>query len=173
VPGSVSVRPRLPSDIGACVSLLGHVHAHDGYPLAWPADPQAWLSSDRQAAAWVACRARAIFGHVALTRPRPGAATSVWSRALQVSEADLLCVSLLFVAPQARGCGAGGRLLDTALAEARATGAAPALEVITLNRHAIALYQARGWHHIGSVRYDWLPQNELSLLFVPPNPGPS
>jgi ribosomal protein S18 acetylase RimI-like enzyme len=72
-----------------------------------------------------------------------------------------------------RGRGTGNRLLDTALAEAQARGAAAALEVITLNRQAIALYQARGWRHIGSVRYDWLPQNEQSLLFVPPGPGPS
>jgi ribosomal protein S18 acetylase RimI-like enzyme len=173
VPGSVSIRPRLPSDMDACVSLLRDVYAQDGYPLAWPADPQAWLSGDRQVAAWIACRAQAICGHVALTRPRAGAAASAWARTLQVHEADLLCISLLFVAPQARGRGTGNRLLDAALAEAQARGAAAALEVITLNRQAIALYQARGWRHIGSVRYDWLPQNEQSLLFVPPDPGPS
>jgi ribosomal protein S18 acetylase RimI-like enzyme len=138
----------------ACVSLLLEVHAQDGYPLEWPADPQAWLSGDRQVGAWIACRAQAICGHVALTRPRPGAAASAWARTLQVHEADLLCISLLFVAPQARGRGTGNRLLDTALAEAQARGAAAALEVITLNRQA-------------------LPQNEQSLLFVAPGPGPS
>jgi hypothetical protein len=67
----------------ACVSLLGEVHAQDGYPLAWPADPQAWLSGDRQVAAWIACRAQAICGHVALTRPRLGAAASAWARTLR------------------------------------------------------------------------------------------
>jgi hypothetical protein len=39
---------------------------------------------------------------------------------------------------------------------------------ITLNQQAIALYQARGWRRIGSVHYDWLSQDEQSLLFVAP-----
>ena len=171
---SVLVRPRLPSDMDACVSLLRQLHEHDSYPLAWPADPRAWLRGNRQVKAWVAVREETMCGHVALTSPRSGAAaTRVWEKSLHVPGPSLLSISLLFVAPQARGHGIGGRLLDTALAAARAQGAAPVLEVITLNRPAIALYQARGWRRIGSVRYDWLPHTEQSLLFVAPPAGPS
>ena len=166
---SVIIRPRLPPDMDACVSILRQLHEHDNYPLTWPADPHAWLCGNRQVMAWVASRDDAIWGHVALTVPRSGAAaTRAWEKSLRVEQPGLLSVVLLFVSPQARGCGIGGRLLDTALTAARARGAAPVLEVITLNRQAIALYQARGWRRIGSVRYDWLPPDEQSLLFVAP-----
>ena len=168
---SVIVRPRLQPDMDACVSLLRELHEHDNYPLAWPADPYAWLCGHRQVMAWVASRGDAICGHVALTIPRSGAAaTRAWEKVLRVQQPGLLSVAQLFVSLQARGCGIGGRLLDTALAAARAKGAAPVLEVITLNRQAIALYQARGWRRIGSVHYDWLPHDEQSLLFIAP-PG--
>ena len=166
---SVIIRPRLPPDMDACVSLLRQLHEQDNYPLIWPADPHAWLRGNRQVMAWVASRDNAIWGHVALTVPRSGAAaTRAWEKSLRVEQPGLLSVVLLFVSPQARGSGIGGRLLDTALTAARAKGAAPVLEVITLNRQAIALYQARGWRRIGSVRYDWLPPDEQSLLFVAP-----
>ena len=66
VDGTVNIRPRLHSDMAGCVCLLGHVHEWDGYPLRWPADPQAWLTDSRQVAAWVAERAGMIAGHVAL-----------------------------------------------------------------------------------------------------------
>ena len=119
--------------------------------------------------AWVAGRGEIICGHVALTVPRSGAAaTRAWEKSLRVEQSGLLSITLLFVSPQARGCGIGGRLLDTALTAARAKGAAPVLEVVTLNRQAIALYQAQGWRLIGSVHYDWLPPNEQALLFIAP-----
>ena len=166
----VLIRPRLQSDMDACVSLLRQLHQHDNYPLIWPADPHAWLCGNRQVMAWVATRDEIICGHIALTVPRSGAAaTRVWEKSLRAEQSSLLSITLLFVSPQARGCGTGGRLLDTALTAARAKGAAPVLEVITLNRQAIALYQAQGWQRIGSLHYDWLPQDEQSLLFVAPS----
>jgi GNAT superfamily N-acetyltransferase len=130
--------------------------------------PAKWLNGDRQVTAWVFWQADAVSGHVAVAQPRPdSAAAATWARNLRVRADDLLCVTLLFVAPQARAHGTGGRLLDVALADIRARGSAAALEVISLNRKAIALYQARGWRQIGSVPYDWLPPGEQSLLFVP------
>jgi len=128
---------------GRMRSLLGHVHEQDGYRLRWPADPQAWLSDSRLLAAWVADRAGMIVGHVALTRPRAGAAASAWASALRVPAGDLLCVSLLFVAPQERGSGTGDRLLDRTLEEARARGEHAALEVVSPNHDAVAVPGAR------------------------------
>jgi GNAT superfamily N-acetyltransferase len=101
-------------------------------------------------------------------RVRTGAAATAWASELSAAVADLRCVSLLFTAPRARGNGVGGRLLDRALCAARADGAAAALEVVSLNQQAVALYRARGWREIGSVRYDWLPEHAQCLLFVPP-----
>jgi GNAT superfamily N-acetyltransferase len=153
----------------ACVAMLRQVHAQDGYPLIWPASPAGWLGGGGQAAAWVADDAGSISGHVALARPHAGEAASAWAGALSARVDDLLCVSLLFVAPQQRGHGIGTLLLSTALGAVRARGARAALEVVSLNLHAVALYRAQGWQEIGSVSYDWLPEGAQSLLFVPPS----
>jgi len=59
---SVIIRPRLQSDMDACVSLLRQLHEHDNYPLTWPADPHAWLCGNRQVMAWVASRDEVIWG---------------------------------------------------------------------------------------------------------------
>ena len=107
----------------ACVAMLSQVHAQDGYPLKWPANPAGWLSPSSQVAAWVADDAGNIAGHVALARPHAGDAAGAWASALSARVEDLLCVSLLFVAPQQRGRGIGGLLLDTALRAAHARGA--------------------------------------------------
>lgn len=153
----------------ACVTVLRQVHAQDGYPLMWPASPAGWLSPGRQVAAWVADDGGFIAGHVALARPHAGEAAGAWAGALSARVDDLLCVSLLFVAQQHRGHGIGGLLLSTALRAARARSARAALEVVSLNRHAVALYRAQGWREIGAVSYDWLPEGAQSLLFVPPS----
>jgi GNAT superfamily N-acetyltransferase len=161
-----TIRPRRRADEDACVTLLRQVHERDRYPLIWPAHPGGWLY--RSARAWVAERAGVVCGHVALTRPHPGAAATAWADHLSVPASGLICVSLLFVGPQARGGGVGGSLLDTALGEIRAMGAAAVLEVVSLNGAAVALYEARGWRQIGSIRYDWLPEQAQCVLYVAP-----
>jgi GNAT superfamily N-acetyltransferase len=166
--GKAGIRPREDGDLAGCVALLRLVHERDGYPLVWPADPAAWLSGSRQVGAWVAAEGGAIGGHVALARAGSGAAAAAWAAALGAAAADVLCVRLLFVDPRQRGRGTGGALLATALAAARARGGRAALEVISLNRDAIALYRSGGWRQVGEVSYDWLPDGERSLLFVPP-----
>jgi GNAT superfamily N-acetyltransferase len=166
--GEAGVRPRDDGDMAGCVALLRRVHERDGYPLAWPADPAGWLTGSRQVAAWVAGPAEAISGHVALARAGSGAAAAGWAAELGAVAADVLCIRLLFVDPRQRGRGTGAALLATALAGARARGAPAALEVISLNRDAIALYRSGGWRQVGEISYDWLPAGERSLLFVPP-----
>jgi [ribosomal protein S18]-alanine N-acetyltransferase len=97
---SVLIRPRLQSDMDACVSLLRQLHEHDNYALTWPADPHAWLCGNRQVMAWVASRGEIICGHAAITIPvlarRPPAHGK---RACGVEQSGLLSVALLFVAP--------------------------------------------------------------------------
>jgi GNAT superfamily N-acetyltransferase len=168
VPPAVRVRTRQPSDLDSCVLALRRVHDAMAYPLVWPADPQAWLTHGTQVRAFVAEVDAVIRGHVAVTRPKPGETAFAWAAELGVAVDELLSVSLLFVNPQVQGGGVGSRLLDAAEAEIRDRGAAPVLEVISLNTRAIALYEARGWRRIGSVSYSWLPEPERSLLYVGP-----
>ena len=168
----VRVRARQPSDLDSCVLVLKRVHDTTRYPMVWPSDPQAWLAGGRQVCAFVAELDGVICGHVAVARPKPGEAASAWAAEFRVAVGELLCVSLLFVDPQTQGSGVGSRLLDTARAKVLDLGAAPALEVISLNTEAIGLYEARGWRRIGSVGYSWLPEPERSFLYVGPTAQP-
>jgi GNAT superfamily N-acetyltransferase len=165
----VGVRDRQPYDLDSCVLALRRVHDTMGYPMVWPADPKAWLTGGRQVCAFVAELDGVICGHVAVARPKPGEAASVWAAEFRVAVGELLCVSLLFVDPHAQGSGLGSRLLDAARTEILHLGATPALEVISLSTRAIELYEARGWRRIGSVGYSWLPEPERSFLYVGPD----
>lgn len=169
MPAALSIRARADADLDGCVAVLRRVHEHDGYPLRWPADPAAWLSPGRQAAAWVAEHDGLLAGHVALTTAHPGAAATAWSGALRTDTDRLLCVATLFVDPRQRGHGIGARLLAVAGQAAAARGASPVLEVVALNQHAVALYRSAGWQQVGAVSYDWLPPGVQALLFTGPS----
>ena len=123
--------------MNACVTVLAEVHAADGYPMRWPADPVAWLRPDAEG--WVAEQDGRILGHV-LLEARDGATT----------------ISRLFVAPGGRRRGLGERLLDAARAAASARGLAVTLEVVDSGAAAIALYRRLGWQHTGTGPGGWL-----------------
>jgi GNAT superfamily N-acetyltransferase len=144
------------------------VHDEDGYPRNWPSSPLTWLTPDDQVAAWVADDGEQLLGHIAVAEPDASPATAVWSTALEVSPAALLRISLLFVAPFARGRGLGGRLLDTAVRFVGDRGAQPVLEVVSSDRGAVALYTRLGWRQVGRLRPEWLPPPDRALLFVAP-----
>jgi GNAT superfamily N-acetyltransferase len=165
---NVLVRPRQTSDMDGCVSLLELVHERDRYPQNWPARPREWLTPPNQVRAWVAVDRQHLLGHVALARPDESEAASVWSEALGVGTGQLLCVSLLFVSPRARGRGVGAGLLGEAESYARGCQAHPVLEVSSLDRKALALYIRHGWRQVGAVEPDWLPSGAQSLLFAAP-----
>jgi GNAT superfamily N-acetyltransferase len=165
---SLAVRRRSKRDLDECVRLLRLVHDEDGYPRNWPASPRTWLAPDDQVEAWVADDGERFLGHVAVAEPDASPATAVWSAALEVSPAALLRISLLFVAPFARGCGLGGRLLDTAVRFVRERGAEPVLEVVSSDRGAVDLYVRLGWRRVGSLQPEWLPRPDEDLLFVAP-----
>jgi GNAT superfamily N-acetyltransferase len=64
-------------------------------------------------------------------------------------------VSQFAVEPGFQGRGIGGRLLDHAEARARHLGAAQvALDTAEGAAHLIRLYAARGYRHVGTVRWD-------------------
>ncbi|MEV6842521.1 GNAT family N-acetyltransferase [Actinoplanes sp. NPDC051411] len=133
----VSIRPRTPADLDACVAALREVHEADGYPTNWPADPAAWLTPPELAAAWVASLDDVPLAGHALLVNRPS------------GELEL---ARLFVPPAARR-----RAVASALLAAAASVRRPlVLEVVDDGRSsAIALYEAAGWRHTHSTTAAW------------------
>lgn len=121
---------------------LEAVHAADGYPTWWPADPAGWLSPAGWTAAWVAELAGTVVGHVSVVR---GVNDSAMTALTGASPDALSAVSRLFVAPAARGQGLGASLLAASSSYASAQGLQLMLDVVDDARPAVALYQRLGW----------------------------
>jgi GNAT superfamily N-acetyltransferase len=124
------IRSRTAADLPACVATLRVVHQEDGYPLNWPADPQAWLTPLGLREAWVAVEGETVTGHAIVT-----------------GDGEL---SRLFVSPQRRGTGLARELI----AHARAAHGGP-LVLEVANAAAAAYYERTGWILTGSAVADW------------------
>ncbi|MEJ2667710.1 MAG: GNAT family N-acetyltransferase [Deinococcales bacterium] len=147
------VRLRRDTDVAACTRLLHVVHVSDRHQDRWPEDPASWLRPSGMLAAWVAERGGRVVGHVTLRVSLPGHGVAIWSQAAGLPQERLACVSRLFTAPDVRGAGLGGSLLEAACARARAEGRHPVLDVMDDSLAAIALYERRGWRQAGSVAW--------------------
>jgi GNAT superfamily N-acetyltransferase len=133
----VSIRPRTPADLDACVAALREVHESDGYPTNWPADPATWLTPPDVAAAWVAALDDVPLAGHALLVNRP-------SGDLELAR--------LFVPPAARRRAVASALLTTAASLGRPL----VLEVVDEGRSpAMALYETAGWHYTHSTTAAW------------------
>ena len=143
------IRDRQAGDLDPCLTLLAAVHAADGYPMHWPADPYRWLNPNGLRQAWVAIGplsdgAEGIVGHVLVRDDRHGG---------DPSAAEL---GRLFVHPGVRRRGVAVQLLDHARAWAARNERTLVLEVAAAGRSAaMDLYQATGWRHTGTVTADW------------------
>ncbi|MFF2074961.1 GNAT family N-acetyltransferase [Kitasatospora sp. NPDC058162] len=152
----VGVRRRRAADLADCVRALGDVHATDGYPAEWPERPAAWLTPDGLLAAWVAEADGRIAGHVGLIRSGPGdLAPGLWSLRTGGRPELTALIGRLYVAPAARGLGAGTRLLAHAVVHARTLGLHPVLDVLATDTAALALYRRLGWTLLGSGDQRW------------------
>lgn len=171
-----TVRRKRPSDVEACVAGLREVHEHDQYPWRWPTDPAAWLQpAESTMAAWVATEpappdpdpdsqtgadsmsspgagagAERIVGHVVLRRAAGHRDGEALAAATGLDPAGLALIARLWTLPAARGRGTGRRLLAAASDEARARGLRPMLDVVSVNKGAIVLYESEGWTRVGS-----------------------
>ena len=138
----VAVRQRVVNDLPDCVRALKAVHAADGYPMWWPADPAGWLSPVRCTSAWVAELGGAIVGHVCVVG---GVEDPVVASSAGVSSDRLAAVSRLFVAPAARGRRLGASLLAASSLYASAQGLQLMLDVVDDGGPAAAVYERLGW----------------------------
>ncbi|MFJ5231055.1 GNAT family N-acetyltransferase [Kitasatospora sp. NPDC088391] len=157
------LRPREPGDLPGCVAALRAVHAADGYPRNWPADPAGWLAPADQLTALVAVLDGEAVGHVALTRGTGrDVAAARWAESAGRDATEAAEVGRLFVAPAARGRGLGARLLAAAGTAAHAHGLHPVLCVQDGDRAALALYRRSGWTDTGTLRDTW-PDGPVTL----------
>lgn len=68
----------------------------------------------------------------------------------------------LFVAPEARGLGAGAALMERAVGEARSRGLHPVLDVVATDP-AAAFYARLGRRDLGRVDQRWGPDQVVAL----------
>ncbi|WP_298803328.1 GNAT family N-acetyltransferase [uncultured Pseudokineococcus sp.] len=141
----VVVRERTDGDVGAAAGVLAGVHAADGYPSRWPADPEGWLRPDGARGAWVAVEGAALLGHVLLVDRAPG-------RGLPTDAA--LEVVRLFVDPAARGRGLAAALLAAALGRAEELGLDVDLQVVAASP-AVRAYERLGWRAVRRHLASW------------------
>ncbi|AOS61018.1 GNAT family N-acetyltransferase [Actinoalloteichus hymeniacidonis] len=146
------MRPRRESDLDDCVSVLAAVHAADGYPRHWPANPTEWLRDPgAMLGAWIVAEAGVLLGQVGLIEAESEIAGQAWRRHAGPQAAAPAGITRLFVAPSARGRGIGTLLLDAACAEARRRDRHPVLDVLARDRAALQLYSRRGFRRLDTV----------------------
>ncbi|GGQ36226.1 MULTISPECIES: GNAT family N-acetyltransferase [Streptomyces] len=161
---TTTIRDRTHHDLNPCADVLAQVHEHDGYPVNWPAAPDAWLTPPALLHAWVAELHGTLTGHIGLSRSDPGdAAPSLWSARTGASPDATAVISRLFVAPSARGHRIGAALMTRATAQARTRGLHPVLDVVATDTAAAALYERLGWQLLGTVNQQWSPTQTVAV----------
>ncbi|MGG5258747.1 N-acetyltransferase family protein [Phycicoccus avicenniae] len=162
------VRPRVPADVPVLVDVLAAQQAASGYPVRWPLPfpVEEFLVRDGELGAWVAEVDGVVAGHAALLHPAAGWEADAFAAAMDLPAEAMGTVSTLFVDPARRTGGIGTRLLDTAVAHARALGRVPVLDVVQEHSPAADLYRRRGWRVVGEVRPHWLPADRRPVLLM-------
>jgi GNAT superfamily N-acetyltransferase len=170
--GPWTIRERTARDLDASVVALRLVYEHDGYPGRWPDDPTGWLTPRGLLRVWVAERAGAVVGHVAVRAAESTLGGARIAAAVGVDTRALAMVARLLVVPAARGAGIGRALLDTAAEEAARRGRWPALDVDIRAAPAVALYRSAGWQSVGTAVECHPDGTPFTLeLFVAPDRG--
>ncbi|HSE08863.1 MAG TPA: GNAT family N-acetyltransferase [Nocardioidaceae bacterium] len=148
------VRRRRSRDLAASARLLRVVFADGQYPVVWPEAPRSWLAGDDVIDAWVVEQQGEMLGHIAISRVGLDPVSALkWREVTGREPSELAGISRFFVRPRARGRGIGSALLEVAVAEVRARGLVPVLDVVSASRDAISLYEQKGWRMIAM--YPW------------------
>jgi GNAT superfamily N-acetyltransferase len=128
-------------------------------PLPFPVER--FLHAHDAPAAWTAEVDGRPVGHVCRLGPpqgyeEAGAMNRACARAHGCGPGDLGWVAALFLDPAVRGLGVGRALLDTVVADIRAAGLRPCLEVLPVHAAALALFESAGWQEVLRIRPAWL-----------------
>ncbi|MCA5893472.1 GNAT family N-acetyltransferase [Isoptericola sp. NEAU-Y5] len=171
---AVVLRGRTADDLPALVEALEAQQPASGYPHRWPLPypVEQFVVREDEERAWVAEMAGRAVGHVSVTTVPDDRYGAIWSAGAGRPVAELGCVSVLFLGPQAQGRGIGGALLDVAVAHLRAQRRTPVLDVDDRDGVAHAVYVHRGWRVVGEARFDWQHEGAPpARLLVLPDPG--
>lgn len=165
---TLTIRERHPDDLPALTELLGAQQSRSGYPHRWPLPfpIEDFIVRPGQLGAWVAEMDGVVAGHVAATDPTDNWMADEWLRVTGRPGDELGEVSILFVGLDHGGAGVGGALLDHAVAEIRALGRDPVLDVIDEGSSAGRFYVKRGWRTVGYGRPPWLEEHLAPVAYM-------
>ncbi|KGN38603.1 GNAT family N-acetyltransferase [Knoellia subterranea] len=165
---SLTIRERRPDDLPELVEVLSAQAPSSGYPHRWPLPfpVEEFIVRPGELGAWVAVAEGSIVGHVAATDVATNWMSATWSEVLGRPGSELGEVSILFVGLDQGGTGVGGALLDRAVAEIRALGREPVLDVVGEDTRAGRFYRRRGWTTVGHARPAWLPDGQPDVAFM-------
>ena len=139
------------TDLDVLADVLVLVHACDGYPVEGVDDARAWVELPEALGQWTALLRNRPVGHVALLRPalEDGAPALLAAEGGPVDRVAVL--ARLFVSPNARGKGIANALMAAAESNAHQMQLGLVLDVLTKDRRALQLYEARGWRRLGRI----------------------
>lgn len=161
----VVVRPRRAGDIPALAEVLLAQQASSRYPFRepLPIPVSRFLHAEDASGAWTAEIDGRPVGHACWVEP-PSAFPDAEAMNRACAEAhgceidQLAWLSAVFVGLDERGTGVGRRLLETTVADIRARGRFPCLEVLPVLPTALRMYEATGWREVLRLRPEWLAQ---------------
>ena len=181
-PTNITTRPRLPSDLPSCASLLARVYEKDRYPVQGVSNAIEFLSSPSTLASWVTVVAgedtpasppnanaedRAekkdenkdetleILAHISLSLPPPTSADPAVVLWRSQNSEPVAVLERLFVDPTARGQGLAEKLMRTVTEKAEKRGLRCVLFALVKDVGAMRLYERVGWKEFGREMYGY------------------
>lgn len=176
-PTNIRIRPRLPTDLPSCASLLARVYEKDRYPVQGVSNAIEFLSSPDALRSWVAVteseatsdsappgaspnndnqdESLSILAHISLSLP-PQTSTDpavvLWR---SQNSQPVAVLERLFVDPAARGQGLAEKLMRTVTDEAGKRGLRCVLFALVKDVGAMRLYERVGWRVFGREMYGY------------------
>jgi GNAT superfamily N-acetyltransferase len=173
-PTNIRIRPRLPTDLSSCASLLARVYEKDRYPVQGVSNAIGFLSSpDTTLGSWVAVAEGSpepassnndnqdgnlpVLAHISLSLPPPISTSTDPAVVLWRSQNSqpVAVLERLFVDPTARGQGLAERLMRTVTEEAGKRGLRCVLFALVKDVGAMRLYERVGWKKFGREMYGY------------------